>query len=193
MRIGKPTLVTLDDEYEGLDYSNIDEVDAMTSSEQPVITVQLREPLTVQTYIPRVVVITLIAKKPQYDTKTVPWDYRAGANHPIHSINSIPVTDELDEATFHTLEIMQAVRVNEEAEPNDTKLLRHEPTSGRDQHGSSKTIFVLEQTSIPYQASDDDIIEGIGNLFMAMVGEEKEIHLNKLTIRDVEPREIFKN
>jgi len=74
-----------------------------------------------------------------------------------------------------------------------TNILRYEPTSGRDHHGSSKTIFVLEQTSIPYQASDDDIIEGIGNLFVAMVGEEEEIHLSKLTFRDVEPGEIFKN
>uniref|UniRef100_A0A0V0H2I2 Putative ovule protein n=1 Tax=Solanum chacoense TaxID=4108 RepID=A0A0V0H2I2_SOLCH len=38
-------------------------------------------------------------------------------SHPIHSVNSIPVTDELDGATFHTLEIMQAIRVNEGAEP----------------------------------------------------------------------------
>ncbi|XP_049375476.1 uncharacterized protein LOC125840547 [Solanum verrucosum] len=70
-------IVTLDDEYGTPDYPNIDETDAMTSSAQPVITVQLREPLTVQTYLPRVVVTTLIAKKPEYDTKAVPWDYRA--------------------------------------------------------------------------------------------------------------------
>ncbi|XP_015169313.1 uncharacterized protein [Solanum tuberosum] len=72
-------IVTLDDEYGTPDYPNIDEADAMTSSAQPVITVQLREPLTVQTYLPRVVVTTLIAKKPEYDTKAVPWDYRADA------------------------------------------------------------------------------------------------------------------
>ncbi|KAH0720248.1 hypothetical protein KY284_005278 [Solanum tuberosum] len=51
----------------------------MTSSVQPVIIVQLREPLTVQTYLLRVVVTTLVAKKPEYDTKAVPWDYRANA------------------------------------------------------------------------------------------------------------------
>ncbi|KAK4713618.1 hypothetical protein R3W88_019525 [Solanum pinnatisectum] len=43
-------------------------------------------------------------------------------SHPILSVNSIPVTDELDGATFHTLEIMQVVRVNEKAKPDDTKL-----------------------------------------------------------------------
>ncbi|KAG5629333.1 hypothetical protein H5410_001050 [Solanum commersonii] len=68
-------MVTLDDEYGTPDYPNIDEADAMTSSAQPVITVQLRKPLTVQTYLPRVVVTTLIAKKAEYDTKVVPWDY----------------------------------------------------------------------------------------------------------------------
>ncbi|XP_049358814.1 uncharacterized protein LOC125823480 [Solanum verrucosum] len=487
-------MVTLDDEYGSSDYPNIDETDAMTSSAQPVITVQLREPLTVQTYLPRVVVTTLIAKKPEYDTKAVPWNYRASAkgkmidtavaqgmtrsgrcyapedlnqrvlgkeqnpkknitdteaaefwkkmqskdysveeqlkktpahisiwsllmsyeahrnalmkvlsgviilkettsetlaatigriveankisfhdnelpaegaghnkalhiavkccdkivtrvlmdggsgcnicpfttlrnlgvnmgerkesrvkvrafdgaqrsvigeiyltlqvgpaefpilfqvmdvssnynlllgrpwvhmaravpstlhqcvkfewghtevtihgelSHPIHSVNSIPVTDELDGATFHTLEIMQAIRVNEGAEPEDTKLssaakmvasemlkygyqpknglgpksngiiepiqLRHqrgtnglgyEPASGRDCHGSSDTIFVPEQSSILDQAGVDDIIEGLGNLFVAMAGEEEGINLYKLTIRDAKPGEILQN
>ncbi|KAG5615843.1 hypothetical protein H5410_015667 [Solanum commersonii] len=97
-------MVTLDDKYGTPNYPNIDEADAMTSSAQPVITVQLREPLTVQTYLPRVVVTTLVAKKPEYDTKAVPWDYRANG------------------ATFHTLEIMQAIRFNEEAEAGNTKL-----------------------------------------------------------------------
>ncbi|KAG5598868.1 hypothetical protein H5410_030238 [Solanum commersonii] len=85
-------MATLDDEYGTPDYPNIDEVNAMTSSAQPVITVQLREPLTAQTYLPRVVMTTLISRKPEYDTKAVPWDYRA------------------------------AIGVNEEAEPEDTKL-----------------------------------------------------------------------
>uniref|UniRef100_M1DUN5 G-patch domain-containing protein n=1 Tax=Solanum tuberosum TaxID=4113 RepID=M1DUN5_SOLTU len=68
-------MVTLDEEYEGPDYPNVDEADAMTSSVQPVITVQLKE-----------------------------------------------LTNELDRAIFHTLEIMQVVWVNEEVEPDDTKL-----------------------------------------------------------------------
>ncbi|KAG5570823.1 hypothetical protein H5410_060589 [Solanum commersonii] len=98
--------------YGGPDCLDIDEPDAMTSSAQPVITIQLREPLTIQTYLARVVMTTLIARKPEYDTKAL--------SHPILSVNSILVTDELDGATFHTLEIMQVVRVNEEVEPDNT-------------------------------------------------------------------------
>ncbi|KAG5590056.1 hypothetical protein H5410_040570 [Solanum commersonii] len=65
-------IVTLGEEYEVLDCLDIDELDAMTSSAQPVIIVQLREPLTVKTYLLRVVVTTLIARKPEYDTKSNP-------------------------------------------------------------------------------------------------------------------------
>ncbi|KAG5600629.1 hypothetical protein H5410_031999 [Solanum commersonii] len=43
------------------------------------------------------------------------------------------------------------------------------------------------------QACIDDIKEGIGNLFVAMAGEEKGINLNKLTIRNAEPGEILQN
>ncbi|KAG5614982.1 hypothetical protein H5410_014806 [Solanum commersonii] len=117
-----------DKEYGGLDCLDIDEPDAMTSSAQPIITVQLSDPLIVQTYILRVVVTTLIARNPNYDTKAVPWDYReeftihGELSHPILSVNSISMADELDRATFHTVEIMQAVRVGEEEEPDDTKL-----------------------------------------------------------------------
>ncbi|KAG5572254.1 hypothetical protein H5410_062020 [Solanum commersonii] len=157
-------------------------------------------------------------------------------SHPIHSINSIPVTDELDGATFHTLEIMQAIRVNEEAEPEDTKLssttkmvasemlkygyqpksglgpkssgivepiqlkhqkgtngLRYEPALGGFHREKSDTIFVLEQALIPDQACVDDITEGIGNLFVAMAGEEGGINLNRLTIHDAELGEILQN
>ncbi|MDV3188721.1 MAG: hypothetical protein Q8834_02805, partial [Candidatus Phytoplasma australasiaticum] len=46
---------------------------------QPVIIVQLREPLTVQTYLPRVMVTTLITEKSKYDTKAVPWYYQMEA------------------------------------------------------------------------------------------------------------------
>uniref|UniRef100_M1DI72 Uncharacterized protein n=1 Tax=Solanum tuberosum TaxID=4113 RepID=M1DI72_SOLTU len=230
-----------------------DEPDDMTSSAQPIITVQLSDPLIFQTYILRVVVTTLIARNPKYDTKVVPWDYRAGAkgktidivvaqvmtrsgSHPILYFNSIPMADELDGATFHTVEIMQAVRVSEEEEPDDTKLysaaklaasemlkyvyqpksglrpksngivepiqlkhqrgtniLGYELASGRFHQGKSNTVFVPEKPLIPDQAGDDHIIEGIGNLFVAMAGEEEEINLNKLTIRDTEPGEILQN
>ncbi|XP_049382921.1 uncharacterized protein LOC125847297 [Solanum stenotomum] len=140
-------------------------------------------------------------------------------SHPILSVNSIPVADELDGATFHTLEIMPAIRVGEEAEAEMLKYgyqpknglgpksngivepiqlkhqrgtngLGYEPTSGRDHHRSSDTIFVPEQASIPDQTGVDDIVEGIGNLFVAMAGEEEGINLNKLTISDAEPGDL---
>ncbi|KAG5594722.1 hypothetical protein H5410_035954 [Solanum commersonii] len=140
---------------------------------------------------------TLITRKPKYDTKA------------------------LDGATFHTLEIMQAIRVGEEAEawyytklssatkmvasemlkygyqpnnglgPKGTNGLGYEPSLGRDRRGSSDTIFVLEQALIPDQAGIYDIIDGIGDLFVAMVGEEEEININKLTIRNFKPQEIL--
>ncbi|KAG5619822.1 hypothetical protein H5410_005040 [Solanum commersonii] len=74
-----------------------------------------------------------------------------------------------------------------------TNGLEYEPASGRDRHGSSDTIFVPEQSSIPDQAGVDDITEGIGNLFVAMAGEEEGVNLNKTTIRDAKPGEILKN
>ncbi|KAK4734136.1 hypothetical protein R3W88_008397 [Solanum pinnatisectum] len=74
-----------------------------------------------------------------------------------------------------------------------TNGLGYESASRRDRHRSGDTIFVPEQALIPDQASVDDIVTGISNLFVAMVGEEKEINLNKLTIRDAEPREILRN
>ncbi|KAG5616507.1 hypothetical protein H5410_016331 [Solanum commersonii] len=113
----------------GPDYPNIDEADAMASSTQP---------------------------KPEYDTKAVPWEYRA-------------IIDELDGATFHTLEIMQAIRVNEGVEPEDTKL-------------SSAVKMVASE-----------MLKRNSDLFVAMVGEEEGINLNKLTIRNAELREILQN
>ncbi|KAG5581202.1 hypothetical protein H5410_051829 [Solanum commersonii] len=205
----------------GFDCPDINEPDAMTSSAQPVITVQLREPLIVQTYLPRVVGRTAVT-------------IHGELSHPILSVNYIPVADELDGATFQTLETMQAIRVGEELETGNTKLssaakmvaseilkygyqpknglgpksngivepiqlkhqrgtngLRYEPASGRDCHRSSDTIFVPEQALIPDQDGVDDIVKGIGNLFVAMAGEEEKISLNKLTICDAEPGEIL--
>ncbi|KAG5620260.1 hypothetical protein H5410_005478 [Solanum commersonii] len=196
---GEVNMVTLDEEYGGPDYPSIDEPNAMTSSAQFDITVQLREPLTVQTYLPRVVVTTLIARKPKYNIKAL--------SHPILSVNFIPVADELDGAIFHTLEIMQDVKPknglgpksNGIVEPIQLKLqrginkLRYEPTSGRDHHGSNNMVFVPKNDLIPDQAMDDHIVEGIRNLFVAMDGEEEEINLSKLTIHNVEPGEILQN
>ena len=140
-------------------------------------------------------------------------------SHPIYSVNTVPLTGELDGATFHTLEIMQAAKIDEKVESFDVKLssaekmvasemlkygyqpktglgpksngivepiqlkhqkgttgLGYEPTSkGVRNAGSSKTTFVPEQALIPDRAVGDDIVEGIGNLFVAMIGEEKEI------------------
>ncbi|KAG5599949.1 hypothetical protein H5410_031319 [Solanum commersonii] len=142
-------MVTLDEEYGGPDCLDIDEPDAMTSSTQPIITVQLREPLTIQTYLLR-----------------------------------------LDGATFHTLEIMQAVRVNEEAEPDDTKLSNAAKMVALEilKYGISQRVDLGQN-----QASDDHIVERIGYLFMAMAGEEEEINLSKLTIRDAKLGEILQN
>ncbi|XP_055800430.1 uncharacterized protein LOC129869872 [Solanum dulcamara] len=158
-------------------------------------------------------------------------------NHPIYSVNSVPVNEELDGATFHTLEIMQAVRIDEKLESVGVKLsgaskmvaaemlkygyqpktglgprangivepiqLKHQKgttglgygsTSGRvHNRGSIKITFVPEQVPILDHASDDDIVEGIGNLFVAMIGEEEEIDLRKLSIRDSKPGESLQN
>ncbi|KAG5599491.1 hypothetical protein H5410_030861, partial [Solanum commersonii] len=118
-------------------------------------------------------------------------------SHPILFVNSITIAAEIEGSTFHTLEIIQAVRVSKKAEPDDSKFssatkmvaskmlkygyhqkselepkgtnkLRYEPTLGRVHHGSSKTIFVPEQALIPDQTDIDDIVERIGNLFVAM-------------------------
>lgn len=65
-------MVTLDEEYGGPDYPDMDELDVTTSLAQPVINVQLRELVTVQTYLPRVVMSTLIDIKVEYKIKVVP-------------------------------------------------------------------------------------------------------------------------
>uniref|UniRef100_M1DDA9 Polyprotein n=1 Tax=Solanum tuberosum TaxID=4113 RepID=M1DDA9_SOLTU len=162
----KVNMVTLDDEYGTPNYPNIDEADAMTSSAQSVITVQLREPLTVQTYLPRVVVTTLIAKKPDMDISL-----RIGLRPKSNGI-------------------VEPIQLKHQ---RGTNILGYEPTSRRDCHGSSDTIFVPEQALISDQAGIDDIVEGLGNLFVAMAGEEEGINLNKLTIRDAKPGEILQN
>lgn len=69
-------MVTQEEEYEGPSFTYVVREDTMTFIAQLVITVQLREPLTVQTYLQRVVVTTLISRKIEYDTKAVPWVYQ---------------------------------------------------------------------------------------------------------------------
>ncbi|KAM3202378.1 hypothetical protein P3L10_030002 [Capsicum annuum] len=71
-------MITLEEEYD-LEETimptwNSEEITTASPS-QPFITVQLREPITVQTYLPRVVVTTSAIGRTDYDTKAVPWDY----------------------------------------------------------------------------------------------------------------------
>ncbi|MCD7461633.1 hypothetical protein HAX54_046705 [Datura stramonium] len=76
------TMITLDEEYDtkGTIFlvGNTEEV-STTSSVAPFITVQLRAPLTIHTYHPRSIVTTAIAKKLDYNSQAVPWDYEAEA------------------------------------------------------------------------------------------------------------------
>ncbi|XP_016578834.2 uncharacterized protein LOC107876421 [Capsicum annuum] len=53
---------------------NTEEI-AIASPSQPFSTAQLREPITVQTYLPKVIATTLATGRFDYDTKAVPWDY----------------------------------------------------------------------------------------------------------------------
>lgn len=48
----------------------------MISLAQTVITLQLREPMIVQTYLFRVVVTILIVIKVEYDIEELPWEYQ---------------------------------------------------------------------------------------------------------------------
>ncbi|MCD7469542.1 hypothetical protein HAX54_008649, partial [Datura stramonium] len=52
------------------------EVVAVTSLASLFIMVQLRAPLTIQTYQPRSIATTIITKKLGYKSKVVPWDYQ---------------------------------------------------------------------------------------------------------------------
>ncbi|KAG5610177.1 hypothetical protein H5410_021458 [Solanum commersonii] len=72
-----------------------------------------------------------------------------------------------------------------------TNRLGYESATGRVHQGQSNTVFVPKRSFD--QAGDDHIVEGIGNLFVAMAGEEEEINLSKLTVRDAKPREILNN
>ncbi|KAF3635394.1 hypothetical protein FXO38_24647 [Capsicum annuum] len=72
--------------------------------------------------------------------------------------------------------------------------LGYEPISGGAySEGFGVTVFVLAQVPISGQTVDEDIIEGIGNLFVSMIKGEPEIDFKKLTIRDAKPREVLQN
>ncbi|KAM3343075.1 hypothetical protein P3S68_028041 [Capsicum galapagoense] len=72
--------------------------------------------------------------------------------------------------------------------------LRYEPISRvACSKGFRMTIFVPAQVLVLEQADDEDITEGIENLFVAVIEEESEIAFKKLTIRDAEPGEALQN
>ncbi|KAG5590476.1 hypothetical protein H5410_040990 [Solanum commersonii] len=77
-----------------------------------------------------------------------------------------------------------------------SEMLKYEyqPKSGLGpkSNGIVEPIQLKQQTLIPDQAGVDDIVEGIGNFFVAMAGEEEEINLSKLIIRDAETRKSYK-
>ena len=54
-------------------------------------------------------------------------------------------------------------------------------------------MFVPAQAPASKQAADEEIIKGIGNLFVAVIEEGLEIDLKELTIRDIEPGEVLQN
>ncbi|KAM3284648.1 hypothetical protein P3S67_023447 [Capsicum chacoense] len=91
-------------------------------------------------------------------------------------------------------------RVNGIVEPVQLKQqkgttgLGYEPISGvAYSKGFGMTIFVPAQVLVSEQTDDEDIIEGIGNLFVAMIEEESEIAFKKLTIHDAELGEALQN
>ncbi|KAM3304064.1 hypothetical protein P3S67_015096 [Capsicum chacoense] len=72
--------------------------------------------------------------------------------------------------------------------------LGYEPISGvACREGFRITVFMLSQVAVSDQAVDEDIIEGIGTLFVAVIEDGSKIDFKKLTIRDAEPGEVLQN
>ncbi|MCD9639030.1 hypothetical protein HAX54_023275 [Datura stramonium] len=140
-----------------------------TSSVAPSITVQLRAPLTIQTYQPRSVVTTLIFEKLDYNSKEVPWDYQEQAktkmintaithgmtSHPVYSSTTSPIIEELDGATFHAVEIMQAVKIREKKKSNEVKI------SKKEKMVASEMLKYRYQPKIGLGVKSDGIVEPI--------------------------------
>ncbi|KAM3360582.1 hypothetical protein P3S68_015436 [Capsicum galapagoense] len=59
--------------------------------------------------------------------------------------------------------------------------------------GFGITIFSPAQVPVSEQTHDEDITEGIGNMFVALIEEESEIAFKKLTIRNIELGEALQN
>ncbi|PHT45291.1 hypothetical protein CQW23_14449 [Capsicum baccatum] len=49
------------------------------------------------------------------------------------------------------------------------------------------------QVPVSEQVVDDDIIKGIGTLYVAMIQGEPEMDFKKLTIHDAEPGKVLQN
>ncbi|XP_060212073.1 uncharacterized protein LOC132639649 [Lycium barbarum] len=72
-------MISFDEEYdlEGTIVSvGNTEAFVATSPTAPIITVQLKAPVIVQTYQPKFVMTTVVARKRDYDSRVVPWDYQ---------------------------------------------------------------------------------------------------------------------
>ncbi|KAM3382028.1 hypothetical protein P3S68_007601 [Capsicum galapagoense] len=75
-----------------------------------------------------------------------------------------------------------------------TRGLGYEPISGGAcSEGFGMKVFVPTQVPISGKTVDEDILQGIGNLFVAVIEEKSVIDFKKLTIRDAEPGEVLQN
>ncbi|PHT97640.1 hypothetical protein BC332_33434 [Capsicum chinense] len=75
-----------------------------------------------------------------------------------------------------------------------TTSLGYEPIFGGScSKGFGVTVFMPAQVPVSGKMVDENIIEGIGNLFMVVIKGEPEIDFKKLTIHDVEPGEVLQN
>ncbi|KAK4708607.1 hypothetical protein R3W88_029532 [Solanum pinnatisectum] len=88
-------------------------------------------------------------------------------SHPIHFVNSVPIKEELDATTFHTLVTSEMLKYaykpktglgpmyNSIVEPiqlkhqRGTNLLKYEPTLREVHNRSSKVMILPTQTTIP--------------------------------------------
>ncbi|KAM3301000.1 hypothetical protein P3S67_015500 [Capsicum chacoense] len=75
-----------------------------------------------------------------------------------------------------------------------TTSLGYEPIFGGScSKGFRVMVFVPAQVPVLGKMVGEDIIEGIGNLFMVIIKGEPEIDFKKLTIHDAEPGEVLQN
>ncbi|PHU23060.1 hypothetical protein BC332_08167 [Capsicum chinense] len=158
------------------------------------INVQLRKPITVQTYLPRVIVTTLATKRFDYDTKAVPWDYRAKAKGKMLDVAAAKGMTRYQPKTGLGSRADGMVEPIHLKHQRGTRGLGYELISREACSERFRIkVFVPTQVTISGQTIDEDIIEGIENLFVAVIEEESVIDFKKLTIRDAEPGEFLQN